>query len=156
MKLGTWVVAAAMSAGVCACNGGTRAQGAHASPASALEPASRNAPTGTDPARGIVAVTVPQSDVGDAALLKGTLEVERCVFVRGADGERRLLVLAMRPARWDDATSELVAGGKRFTAGQKVFASGSESDYDTLEGHWENAPRPSCRTAHVWVAHQVD
>jgi len=112
--------------------------------------------TPPDPARGIVVVTVPQSSEGAMALMHGTLDVGRCVFLRGNDGEARLLVFAMRPARWDAATSTLEAGSRRFARGAAVAATGAQNDYDALEGHWENAPAPSCRTPHVWVTFALE
>jgi hypothetical protein len=104
---------------------------------------------------------LPDSRLGDAAAVTGTLRVEgACLYLDAAGSARYLIAFTIPGARWDAAQAALVVSSGEAEAGvyrpsERVTLGGSETRAATLSGQWVEPPATACDTGRIWIANSI-
>lgn len=132
-------------------------QGGTAGETTARETTANGAATGVRLAR------LPESRLGDAAALTGTLRTEGpCLYLEAGGAALYLIAFTVPGARWDEARGRLIVpsgsaekGEAAYRPGERVTLGGSEAQAATLSNQWVEPPAAACDTRRIWIASSV-
>jgi hypothetical protein len=94
----------------------------------------------------------PSSPAGDAALLRGRLELEGpCLYIRGEGGERWLAAFPSPGTSWDPEDRSVRVGDRVLRVGGTAGFGGGEAKGEPGALSWVQAPAASCDASRIWL-----
>jgi hypothetical protein len=97
-------------------------------------------------------VLYPGTAEGDAASLRGTLELEAsCLYIRGDGGERWLAAFPSPGTSWNPEDRSVHVQGRVLRVGEQAGFGGGERKSGAGVLSWIQAPAASCDSSRIWM-----